>query len=137
MDQDVSIPFAGLASEEVVGDGEGTPDGQMSSLETPRPLMRTGTGETLGHFPGYTLQPGEMDESGSVGQEETDSDRTQEDGSDTMLEPIHRVVTDETAQHSRDVELMGAAGGRASDFSPGPRGVGGEALTEENVGRLS
>ncbi|KAH8899319.1 hypothetical protein GQ53DRAFT_790787 [Thozetella sp. PMI_491] len=86
------------------------------NLPTPRP--RDLAVEQSSHFPGYTA-PSQLDSDADLGH----------------VQSVRHIGADEMAMQSRDDKLIDAAGGAASHSLASPLPIG-EALTEENVGRL-
>jgi CheY-like chemotaxis protein len=121
--ENADIPGVGMddnATPTLPDEREASDDKQ--NLPTPRPHTRDNSADTDDYFPGYTLQPPSSD---------SKSDRPEL----SMMQPIRRVTTDELARQSRDDKLFNAAGGASAHSLTSPLPTG-EALTEENVGRL-
>jgi CheY-like chemotaxis protein len=107
-------------------------DEKRNNLPTPRPLTRSSGPESHSYFPGYSLDP-------EPGTQQGESRENQSGSPPESMQPIHRVVTDEVAQQSRNDKLYGAAGGGSGESGTSllsPLRPGGAALTVENVGKL-
>ncbi|KAK5658801.1 hypothetical protein OQA88_1613 [Cercophora sp. LCS_1] len=108
------IPGIGIDDAAILGAVDGRFD--YSDIETPRALTRNNTDDGVGQLPRHSQSP-LIDNPG------------------LSVQPIRRTTTDELAMLSRDDKLIDAAGGAASHSATSPLPTG-EALTEENIGRL-
>ncbi|KAK3394649.1 hsp90-like protein [Podospora didyma] len=139
------IPGVGLDDDAItsmllVEDCSATPDLERNNLDTPRPVK-----DGIDYFPSadrYTTSPPSLIRPSSAFESEQPivlgADRLTDE---VIMQPIYRVITDELALQSRDDKLMDAAGGGGSAMSAHSitspfLTTAGEALTEENVGRL-
>jgi len=131
----------------MVDHGEDDAD-EKRSFPTPRPHS---SAERNDHFPGYALSPPPPpadvrrrsgDFGGDVMELETSPPPLPPPPApgqprDMNMEPVHPMITDERAIHSRDDKLFNAAGGAADHLLTSPMlQPTGDFLTEENVGRL-
>ena len=135
VDEDTSV-----LSPKIYDDGF-TSD-EKANLPTPR--ARGSNDNPADYFPEYTLttqSPSPTPSPTKLGSGEV----SQTGGSDaSIVSPMNRIITAEMALQSRDDKLMDAAGGGMSSGPGTHMGMGmgmgvleeGEALTEENVGRL-
>lgn len=107
-----------------------SPLDDKQSLATPRPLVRRSSEDRYSHFPGYTVT------SPPPPQDAKNTSPERVVNGEMVAQPkMRQFGTDEVAQHSRDDMLFNAAGAHPiSAGSPWPSG--GEALTEENMGKL-
>ena len=96
-------------------EGESLEENEAPDLATPRPISSSRDEE---HFPGYAVQSRPV-----LGMEEV------------MQSARCAEADDEMALLSRDDKLIDAAGGTAHHSLASP-GTNGEALTEENIGKL-
>lgn len=112
------IPGIGI-DDIVILDAVDTSRFECSDIETPRALTRNNTHDGVGP----SSSPSRYSRSPSINK------------LDLPSQPIRRTTTDELAMLSRDDKLIDAAGGAASHSATSPLPTG-EALTEENIGRL-